>query len=837
MAVDSKTKDLPVNATLPELEDVLQGNTLVLLQAPPGAGKTTLVPLALRNADWLGGQKILMLEPRRLATRSVARHMAHLLDEKVGETVGYRVRMDSQIGPDTIIEVVTEGILTRRLQQDPDLTGVGLVIFDEFHERNLQSDLGLALCLQAQEILREDLRLLIMSATLDASSIVNVLGDIPVVTSEGRQYPVSVSYSPRAVKGRIEQPLASMVLQACSEQNGDVLVFLPGAGEINRVKTILEGQLDKQKNVLLPLFGGLNQKQQDLVLLPDHQGRRKIILSTDIAETSLTIDGVTCVVDAGQMRNPRFDPNSGMSRLITERVSKASAEQRKGRAGRQSAGHCYRLWTEAENRGLVPHTEAEITNTDLTGLLLELAKWGIQNPSDLTWITDPPSGNFAQARDLLMTLNALDKDGVITDLGRRLVSLPLHPRLARMVVLAEQVDETATACDLAALLEDRDIMRPSRENPNTDIRARLELLNREREKGSPGPARQVLRASDDLRRRFKAGKGPAHMNAAGSLLAMAYPDRIGELRKNSEHQYRLSGGRGAQLLNNDKLSSEPYITVADLDGRGREATIYLAAPITYRQIRDQFKEDIKDRTIVKWDEKQNRITATDETVLGALILDSKRSKHPDPELISKALLSVIKKKGIKSLNWTDDCVSLVQRVGFVAQYNFDPGDWPDFSETALMETVDEWLLPYLAGLTQVDQLMSLKIEEILLSRLSREQQAALNELAPSHFKVPSGSRIRLDYSVPDAPVLAVRLQEVFGLESVPNVGQSNIAVSVHLLSPAGRPAQITMDLAGFWQNTYEDVKKDLRGRYPKHYWPDDPMQAEPTAKAKPRKNR
>lgn len=829
--------NLPIQAVLGELGDVLDGNNLALLQAPPGAGKTTMVPLALRSADWLKGQKILMLEPRRLAARAVARHMASLLGEKVGQTVGYRVRLDSKVGPKTRIEVVTEGILTRRLQQDPDLNGVGLVIFDEFHERNLQSDLGLALALQAQVILREDLRLLIMSATLQAEAITAVLGDIPVVSSEGRQFDISVIHADRPLKGRMEPALCDLVMRASSEQDGDILVFLPGAGEINRVKAQLSARLNPQEVVLLPLFGGLNAREQDRVLEPDAEGRRKIILSTDIAETSLTIDNIRIVVDSGLVRNPRFDPASGMGRLITERISKASAAQRAGRAGRQAAGYCYRLWTAAQSLGLSPHTDAEILHADLSGLVLELAKWGVQDPEDLIWITAPPGGAFAQARDLLIALEALDEEAAITPLGRQLLALPLHPRLARMVVLAEERGDMATACDMAALLETRDIARFARDNPDSDIRTRLQMINRERSSGRADAAAQVIRTSNDLRRRFKAGRGPADLAQAGLLLAMAYPDRIGALRKNSDRQYRLSGGRGAIFKLGDKMTSEPYIVVADLDGKGREATIYLAAPISYRQIMDAFSEQIAGRTNVRWDEKQNRIIATDETVLGALVLDSRRTGKPDPDLISAALLDVAKKKGMKALNWTGECAALVERVGFVAHFDYPPGDWPDFSEAALIADLENWLLPYLAGLSQIDQLAGLDIEKILWAQLTPPQQAALDKLAPSHFKVPSGSRIRLDYSAPELPVLAVRLQEIFGLDALPNVGAGDISVSVHLLSPAGRPAQITQDLANFWKTTYSDVKKDLKGRYPRHYWPDDPLQAEPTAKAKPRKRK
>ncbi|MZR31320.1 ATP-dependent helicase HrpB [Sneathiella litorea] len=838
MTIDFAKTGLPIVDCLGEISAAFEKSSTAILEAAPGAGKTTLVPLYLLHSGLLGDQKIIMLEPRRLAARAAAHRMAALLGEDVGQTVGYRVRLDSKVSRQTRIEVVTEGILTRRIQADPELAGVGLVIFDEFHERSLQTDLGLAFSRQVQEILRDDLKLLLMSATIEGGRLSNALDGAPVIKSEGRQFPVETRFLSRPSSKRIEQTTAAVVEQAFLEAEGDILVFLPGVGEISRTQKLLSGSPMLAEAQVLTLYGSLPLRDQDRAVLPDIKGRRKIVLSTDIAETSLTIEGVKIVIDAGLARSPVFDPNSGMTSLVTRKVARASADQRRGRSGRQGPGVCYRLWTAAEDRGLIEFASPEIMTADLSPLVLELANWGIQDVSDLFWMDAPPPGLIAQGKDMLQALGALDVLGKITNLGRDIVKLPLHPRLAGMVLRARKINMDSLAVDIAALLSERDILRRDREFPNSDIGTRLELLDEARKsrttKRDGGPVTQVLRLRDDLARRLSIKMGSKENSLAGLLLAFAYPDRIGELRERSEVQYRLSGGRGARLGENDKLKSEPFLVVAELDGKGRDARIDLAAPISLEDIETYFQHQISSVRRVYWDEKKERVIAVSERKLGAVVLDQKRIKHPAPEEISTALLTAIKGKELKPLPWNTESLAFLDRVKFVRLHDTG-GRWPDLSMSALEETLEDWLLPFLAGKSSLSDLQELSMLEILKSRLSWEQQLRLEKLAPPSVKVPSGSQIRLDFSNPENPVLAVRLQEVFGLYSVPKLAEGRVPVSIHLLSPARRPVQITQDLASFWQNTYVDVKKDLKGRYPKHYWPDDPMQAEATHRVKPRK--
>jgi len=828
---------LPVEEILPQLVSVLETGNCAVLQAPPGAGKSTTVPLWLLGLKDLGSRKILMLEPRRLAARATARRMADLLGEEVGQTVGYRVRLDNRVSKNTRIEVVTEGILTRFLQEDPELSSVGVVIFDEFHERNLNTDLGLALTRQTQEVFREDLRIVVMSATLDAEGVSKLLDDAPILTSMGRQYPVETRHINKTPKGRFEGQLANWIEEIAIENtDGDILVFLPGAGEITRTMTALSNFGNKQEISLLPLFGNLTQKDQDRALKSDPDGKRKIVFATDIAETSLTIEGVRIVVDSGLSRKPQFDPNSGMSRLEMRRISRASADQRQGRAGRLGPGICYRMWNVAEDRGLIPQSPPEIATADLTPLVLELAKWGVDDVSELSWMTEPPSGLISQAKELLVRLGALDEAGKILKLGERMVKFPLHPRLARMVIKSEEMGDAALACDVAALLSERDIMRRNFDNPNSDLGARVSLLNAARgPHGSRSEYSRLLRSADDLRRRFNVGKAAAKTDRLGIVLAFAYPDRVGELRKNSKENYRLSNGRGAQLLQNDKLTGEPYLVIADLDGKGRDARVYLAAPITYAQLREQFSNEISVHSHVYWDADKERIIADEETRFGALVLDAKRIKKPAPEEVAKALLAVIFEKEMRPLPWSNGSRSVIDRVAFARTHDTDFSDWPELSEEWLLDNLENWLGPYLLGKNNLAGLQDLKLEDILLTQLTWEHQKRLDDFAPAKLTMPTGSHVRLDYSDPDAPVLAVRLQELFGQADIPGLANGRIPVSIHLLSPARRPAQITKDLAGFWKNSYSAVKKDLKGRYPRHYWPDDPMQAEPTARPKPRK--
>ncbi|MEH6525620.1 MAG: ATP-dependent helicase HrpB [Sneathiella sp.] len=833
--------ELPIGGVLEEISNALLINNIAILQADPGAGKTTLAPLYLLQEQLEPGKKIVMLEPRRLAARMAAQRMASMIGEDVGETVGYRIRLDSKVSTKTCIEVVTEGVLTRRLQADPELSDIGILIFDEFHERSLQTDLGLALSRQIQEVLREDLRILIMSATLETEKLSALLGNAPVISSKGRQFPIKTRFLEKPTKDRVETKVVRAIDLALRQEKGDILVFLPGAGEINRVQSLVASSNKENGVSVLPLYGNLSQKDQDLALRPSAAGSRKIVLATDIAETSLTIEGVKIVIDAGLARSPIFDPNSGMSRLETKRISRSSADQRRGRCGRQAAGICYRLWTAAEDRSLVEHSPPEIMTTDLCSLVLELANWGVQDVEELPWMTIPPAGPMAQSEELLVSLGALDKQKKITTLGKQIIKLPLHPRLARMIIKSSEYSASKLACDIASLLSERDILRRDREAPSSDIKDRLNLLYRQRQqKAAPRrdvndmALRQINRSSADLMRRLKQQEGRYDVNQAGMLLAFGYPDRIGELRNNSQLNYRLSGGRGAKLDANDKLLGEPYLVAADVDGKGSDARVYLAAALSYSDIESAFKAEFETRRRVFWNEKRRRIEAVRETYFGALVMESTRLTDASDEEISAALVSVIRNKGVQILPWDEATKSLADRVAF-ARYHEPDENWPDFSSEGLTLHLEEWLLPYLAGLTSLTHLKSLDLASILKNKIGYELEARLKVFAPSSIKVPSGSNISLDYSNPQIPVLSVRLQEIFGLREVPKIAKGNVAVTVHLLSPARRPLQVTSDLESFWRTTYIDVKKDMKGRYPKHYWPDDPLQAEATSRVKKRK--
>jgi ATP-dependent helicase HrpB len=822
------TLTLPIEAALPSLRAALQAGPNAVLQAPPGAGKTTLVPLALLDTDWLDGRKIIMLEPRRLATRAAARRMATTLGEAVGETVGYRIRQDSKIGKDTRVEVVTEGILTRMIQDDPGLDGVGLVIFDEFHERNLNADLGLAFCLEAQASLRSDLRLLVMSATLDGGPIARLLGEAPLITSEGRAYPVDVRWLDREASQRFEDAVASLIRRALTEeQDGDLLVFLPGQGEIRRVQTRLD---DIGPDILIaPLYGDLPQEAQDAALLP-RAGRRKVVLATAIAETSLTIEGIRVVIDGGQMRVPRFDPNGGMTRLLTIPVSKASAEQRRGRAGRLGPGVCYRLWTEAAHRALPAFSTAEMSDADLAPLVLELARWGVTDPSTLSWLDPPPPAAVAQARDLLLRLDALDDGGRITPHGRAMARLPLHPRLAHMVLRAKSLDLGVLACDLAALLSERDILRNAQD---ADLRLRLEALRDPRGQAVDRGGLQRCREAARLMRR-QLGLGPAETSVedAGLVLAFAYPDRLAQRRGGDALHYHLSNGRGAFFRQPEPLATFDMLAIAELDGDRRDARIFLAAPLALAEIETHFAEHIVTTETVRWDSREQIVAARRQRRLDELVLDDSRLATPAPETVMAAMLQGIREMGLDCLPWTSSARSLQARLTFL--HRTEGAAWPDCSNEALLETLDAWLAPWLDGVSRRSHLARLDMAAALDALLSWEAKKSLDHHAPTHITVPSGSHVAIDYQSGEQPVLAVRLQEMFGLADTPMIAGGRTKLTLHLLSPARRPVQVTQDLASFWANTYKQVKADLKSRYPKHYWPDDPMQAEPTARAKPR---
>jgi ATP-dependent helicase HrpB len=829
---------LPIESILPDLRATLRVHPGAVLQAPPGAGKTTRVPLALLDEDWLGGQRIVMLEPRRLAARAAAHRMAFTLGERVGQTVGYRVRMDTKVGRDTRIEVVTEGVLTRMLQSDPTLDGTGLVIFDEFHERNLPSDLGLAFALETQ-LLREDLRLLVMSATLDGARVAELLDDAPLLTSEGRAFPVETHYLDRMPEPhwRIEGHAVAAVHRALDAHEGDVLVFLPGAGEIRRTERSLnEGSLPPSVTVA-PLYGNLPQDAQDRAIEPSPAGRRKVVLATPIAETSLTIEGVRVVVDGGLARAPRFDPNSGMTRLETVRISAASADQRQGRAGRLGPGTCYRLWTPPVQAHLAPHTPPEILTTDLTPLALELAAWGVHDPADLRWLDPPPAAAFDAARELLTELGALDA-GTITQHGRAMAGLGLHPRLAHLVLRGKALGLGATACDLAALLSERDLFKPQGGSyPPADLRLRLDLLARgdhaDFSRGYAVSRSAVHRAKKEAhhwRARLGLGNGDRDIEAAGLLLALAYPDRIAERRPGTDDRYRLRNGRAAVLADPQGLAGSDFLVAAHLDGRRGEARIFLAAPISLDELTDHFADQIVTDDVIAWDADARLVRARRQDRLGAVVLKDAPLPSPDPTAVARALLDGIREEGLGLLPWSKEARRLRERIGFL--HHAAPDDWPDVSDDALLPGLDDWLLPHLVGLKRADDLGRLDLVQILYGLVGWGRRAELDRLAPTHLTVPSGSNVPIDYSEPTAPVLAVRLQEMFGLTETPRVG--GVPLTLHLLSPAQRPVQVTQDLGSFWRDAYFDVRKDMRGRYPKHPWPEDPLRATPTNRTKRR---
>ena len=819
---------LPIEQALPALRDALRGGAGAVLQAPPGAGKTTRVPLALLDEPWLAGRRIVMLEPRRLAARAAARRMADTLEQRVGDTVGYRVRHESAVGPGTRIVVVTEGILTRMVQGDPALDGFGLVVFDEFHERSIHADLGLALTLQSRDVLREDLRVLIMSATLEGGPVAALLGDAPLVTSEGRAHPVEVRHLARRAGTRLEPAVAGVVRQALHDHEGDLLVFLPGAGEIRRVEGLLHG-VDAD---VIPLYGNLPPDQQDRAILPSPPGRRKVVLATSIAETSLTIEGVRVVVDAGLSRVPRFSPRTGMTRLATVRVSRASAEQRRGRAGRVAPGVCYRLWSPQEDAALPERSSPEILQADLAPLALELATAGVRDPAELRWLDPPPPAAFSEARSLLAQLGALDAAGGFTRHGAAMTRLALHPRLSHMVMKASELSDRDTACEIAALLTERDLLRRSEGVPEADIRTRLDLLRGTTVRQVDREALRRARAEVAACRRGRgAGRGQGAEMGVGSLLGLAYPDRIAQRRQGQVGRFLLRNGIGASL-DPQGLSREEYLVVPELDGKAPESRILVAAPISIEEIRELFESDIAIEEVVVWDPAAGAVAARRRERLGAIVLRDTAIRDPDPALVAGALMEGVRKEGLHVLPWDDGARRTRERITFVR--TLDPG-WPDLSDTALADSLEEWLGPRAAGLARLDDLAGVDLSAALLDRLSWEQRAALDRLAPTHVTVPSGSRMPVDYGDPALPVLAVRLQEMFGLTETPRVGGGAVPLTLHLLSPAGRPVQVTRDIAGFWRTTYFEVRKDLKGRYPKHHWPDNPLEAEPTSRTRPRR--
>lgn len=834
--------ELPVKEVLPSLLQALSETNRAVLEAPPGAGKTTLVPLALLQADWLLGGKILVLEPRRLATRAAAQRMADLMQEPLGQTVGYWVRMEHVVSARTRVEVVTEGILTRMLQEDPALEGVAAILFDEFHERSLQADLGLALALDAQAVLRPDLRIVIMSATLDATGIGKWL-QAPVIRSDGRLYPVETHYlTPAEVAAagtrpaeRLQQLVPRAIIKALREESaGDILVFLPGMGEMRRVAEQLENRLPADVELHL-LHGDLALSRQMAAIQPSPSGNRKIVLATSIAETSLTIEGVKIVVDGGYARVPRFMPRTGLTTLVTTPVSRAAADQRRGRAGRLGPGVCYRLWSTADQLQLPERQDPEICEADLAGLALELALWGIKDAAALQWLDAPPATALSLARDLLLRLEALDAAGHATAHGKAIASMGLTPRLGHLVIRGHEMGLTETACTLAALLAERDIIRSQQPHstPQPDLPLRLELLTGKRPpipgyQRDENAIRRVQEQAQHLRQRLRASKGTIEAHAAGILTALAYPDRLAQ--RESTGKVRLITGQRASLPT-ELFSEADYYGIAHLDA-GQHPRILLAAPLSKEEVLQHFETQLIQTEEVRWDNTTNRVVARRIVKLSALVLEEKQLTQPDPEQIAQALLQALQDKGVARLPWSEEALRTRQRIIFLQQ--LVPDKWPDVSDAALETTMEDWLLPHLASLRSMEHVNRLDFNGILLAMLSWEQQQELDKLAPTHLQVPSGSRIALDYTDPTTPVLAVRLQEVFGLLDTPRIAAGKVPLLMHLLSPASRPVQVTRDLCSFWNAGYFEVRKDLRGRYPKHHWPEDPLTAIPTRSIKRR---
>ncbi|MEM7733089.1 MAG: ATP-dependent helicase HrpB [Pseudomonadota bacterium] len=792
---------LPVEEVIPEVLNALRETGRAVLQAPPGAGKTTMVPLAILTAGLTEG-RILMLEPRRLAARAAAERMASLIGETVGGRIGYRMRGEVKSGKSTRVEVVTEGILTRMIQSDPELTGIGLVIFDEFHERSLNADLGLALCLEIAGALRKDLMLLAMSATLDAGPLADLM-KAPVITAEGRSFQVAIRHLEKPLRKeiRLDASVTRLVQQALQETEGGMLVFLPGEGEIHRVFDRLRGTLPKNTH-LCPLYGALPFKDQRAAITP-MGGGRKVVLATSIAETSLTIEDIRVVVDSGRARRSRFDPSSGMARLVTEPVTRAEAEQRAGRAGRVAEGVCYRLWTRGQEGALAAYPPAEIEAADLAGFALELALWGA-GPEELPLLTRPNPGSFAEAQDLLRLVGALNADGRITDHGKTLAKLPVHPRLAHMLATAGP-----KAAKLAALLSDRDPLRGA----EVDITLRLRALQDQKT-----PALNRIREEAKRLARLTGGLCARQISVAG-MAALAYPDRIGLRRKGDAPRYVLSGGKGAILPDSDPMGRARLIVATDLDGDRREARVRQAIALEEAELRAVFGEQIEWRTLCYWDKRARRVTARLNECLGALVLEDRIWKDAPEEAVAQAMLDGIRDLG---LTWSKRARLFAARVRVV-------GDMPDMTDDVLLDSLEKWIQPYLKGVKTAEDWKRFDILDALRARLTWEEAARLDSQAPASFTTPLGRKIAIDYGG-DTPEIQLRLQEMFGQTTHPMLGRTPLRIT--LLSPAGRPLQTTQDLPGFWASSYADVRKDMRGRYPKHPWPEDPTVADPTLRVK-----
>lgn len=838
MAVPDAVADLPVVAVLDELGAALDGEVTgpggsaagrsAVLVAPPGAGKTTVVPLWLLDQPWVGDGRIVMLEPRRLATRAAARRMAALLGEEVGETVGYQTRDERRIGPATRIEVVTEGVLTRRLQHDPELPGVAVVIFDEVHERNLPTDLGLALALDARTHLRPDLAVVAMSATPDSARLAALLGDgtapAPVVASDGRQFPVEIRSLPPAKGVRLDQAVADAVLTALRDEPGDILVFLPGIAEIRRVERLLESRVPDHVDVH-PLAGALSLADQDRALAPSPPGRRRVVLSTDIAESSLTVDGVRVVVDAGQARVPRFDPRTGMTRLTTIATSRASADQRAGRAGRTEPGACYRLWSKLEQSTRLAHLPAEITQVDLAGLVLELAAWNA-SPDSLRFIDPPPAKAMQTATRLLTDLGALAADGRPTSTGRAMLALPVHPRLARMVVDARPADQ-ALACMLAALVDERDVLRGRPDELPADLALRVRLATGDSvdDRADRRAVGQVRDRAHDIARRARVAFDLDEIDGSrsGAVLALAFPDRVG-VRRSQPGQFQLRTGSGAWVAKDDPLAHEPFIVAADLDGNRTSARIRLGAGLDAAELESSLAAEVEHRRSLTWDRQRDDLVERVEARLGSMTLsDVARAPMAGPATVD-ALVERVRATRLSMLG-LDDAANLRARIALLAA-TFPDAGWPDWGDRALLASLDEWLAPYLQHATCRADIERLDVGMLLANQLSWDQQMALAELAPATLDTAAGRTAAIDYTR-DRPTAAVRVQDMFGTRTHPTVLGGRVPVTLELLSPADRPIQVTADLPAFWAGSWGEVRKEMAGRYPKHQWPTDPAGAAP----------
>ncbi|HKS83948.1 MAG TPA: ATP-dependent helicase HrpB [Pseudolabrys sp.] len=813
---------LPIDTALPDLTAAMAAQNTAILVAPPGAGKTTRVPLVLLDEAWAAGKKILVLEPRRLAARAAAAHMALLSKEQVGDTVGLRVRFGSQISRRTRIEVVTEGIFTRLILDDPSLEGIAAVLFDEFHERSLDADLGLALARDVQHGLRPDLRLLVMSATLDGARVAGLLGDAPVVESKGRAYPVETRYLGRDQRAPIERQVADAVALAMRAEPGSLLVFLPGAREIRRTEMLLKERVTDPTVDITALFGALDSREQDRAISPSPPRRRKVVLATSIAETSLTIEGVRVVIDSGVSRVPRYEPDIGLTRLETVRVSRAAADQRRGRAGRTEPGVCYRLWDEPQTGSLEAYTRPEILSADLSPFALDLAQWGSLDPAQLSFLDPPPKAAFAEAKSLLVELGAIDTGGRITEEGRRLRALPLPPRLARMVVDAAAEGAGRTAANIAAILTERGLG-----GDDVDMRFRLDSFRRDRSRRA-----EDARAMAGRWARIAGATGNEETPTPGSLLALAYPDRIAKNRGSENGNFLLVNGRGGAVDAASPLAREPFLAVAEMAGTPAASRIVLASPIMPDEIESHFAAQIEQHQATTFDTASAALRSRRMRKLGAIVLSEQAMPVASDGETARLLAEGIASLGIARLPWSKAQLQLRNRVNFLRRAEGD--EWPDLSDNSLAHAVGEWLAPFLAGRTALAEIGSDDLAAALDALVPWNLRKRLDAEAPTHFAAPSGSQVPIDYEAEEGPKLAIRVQELFGLSVHPAVARGRVPLLIELLSPAHRPVQVTRDLPGFWRGSYKDVRTDLRGRYPKHPWPDDPLTAPATRRAKPR---